>query len=105
MDCIMQDLANENTQLKEHLFFAVKLAWQKPSKYFPEVTPIIFLLVISIYLLDTFQKLKSFWKWEKVIDIDPEDKTLYTTQFHKAILKYLDNEYCAKHWCLPIIKP
>jgi len=30
------------------------------------------------------------------MDINPEDETSYTTQYHDAYLKYGENEYCAK---------
>jgi hypothetical protein len=29
--------------------------------------------------------------------MNPEDETSYTTQYQEAFLKYVDNEYCAKH--------
>jgi len=31
------------------------------------------------------------------MDINPEDETFYTTQYQQAFLKYVENEYCAKH--------
>jgi len=31
------------------------------------------------------------------MDINPEDETSYTTQYQEAFLKYVENEYCAKH--------
>ena len=31
------------------------------------------------------------------MDINPEDETSYTTQYQEAFLKYVANEYCAKH--------
>jgi len=31
------------------------------------------------------------------MDINPEDKTSYTTQHQEAFLKYVENEYCTKH--------
>jgi len=33
-----------------------------------------------------------------------EDKTSYTTNYQEAFLKYVENEYCAKHPCVPVIK-
>jgi len=30
------------------------------------------------------------------MDINPEDKTSYTTQYQEAFLKYVENEY--PHW-------
>jgi len=38
------------------------------------------------------------------MDIDPEDETSYTTQYQEAFLKYVENEYCAKHWHVPVKK-
>jgi hypothetical protein len=39
------------------------------------------------------------------MDINPKDKTLYTTHYQEAFLKYVENEYCAKHRCGPVNKP
>ena len=38
------------------------------------------------------------------MDINPEDETSYTTQCQEAFLKYVENEYCAKHRRLLVIK-
>ena len=54
------------------------------------------MFLISAHILDPFRKLRSFRKWVKGIGINPEHKTSYTTQYQKAFLKYVENEYCAK---------
>jgi len=36
------------------------------------------------------------------MNINPEDETSSTTQYQEAFLKYVENEYCAKHRCVPI---
>jgi len=97
MDGVMQALAKKKTPWKEDLFFAVKLARQKLSKYYAEVTPSTGKLLITVHILDSFRKLRSFRKWDKGMDINPEDETSYTTQYQEAFLKYVENEYCAKH--------
>ena len=97
MDGVMRALAKKKTPWKEDLFFAVKLARQKLSKYYAEVTPTTGMLLISAHILDPFRKLRSFRKWDKGMDINPEDETSYTTQYQEAFLKYVENEYCAKH--------
>jgi hypothetical protein len=38
------------------------------------------------------------------MDINPEDETSYTTQYQEAFLKYVENEYCAKHRRFPVTK-
>jgi len=38
------------------------------------------------------------------MDINPEDETSYTTLFQEAFLKYVENEYCAKHRHAPVNK-
>jgi hypothetical protein len=38
------------------------------------------------------------------MDINPEDETSYTTQYQGAFLKYVANEYCAKHRYVPVNK-
>jgi len=90
---MMWALAKRKTQWKEDLFFAVKWAWQKLSKFNAEVTPTTGIFFISANILDSFHKLQSYWKWEKWIDITAEDGTFYTTQCQEAFLKYVEHEY------------
>jgi len=97
MDGVMRALAKNRTQWTEDLFFAVKLARQKLSKYYAQVTPTTDLVLISPYILDPFRKLRSFRKWDKGMDINPEDETSYTIQYQEAFLKYVENEYSPKH--------
>ena len=80
MDGVMRTLAKKKSPWKEDLFFAVKLARQKLSKYYAEVTPTTGMLLISAHILDPFRKLWSFRKWDKGMDINPEDEISYTTQ-------------------------
>jgi hypothetical protein len=62
LDGVMSALAKEKTQWREDLYFAVKVARQKLSKYYAEVTPMTGLLLISADILDPFRKLRSLWK-------------------------------------------
>jgi len=39
------------------------------------------------------------------MDINPEEKTSYTTKYIEVFLKYVENEYCAKHRCVPVNYP
>jgi hypothetical protein len=94
-------LAKKETQWKEDLFFAVKLARQKLSKYRAEVTAATGMLLITENILDPLRKLRSFRKWDTGMNINPEDKTSYTTQYQQAFLKYVENKYCAKHRRVP----
>jgi len=104
MDGMMRDLAKKKPQWKEDLFFAVKLARETLSKFYAEVTPPTDILLLSAHILNPFRKLRSFRKWDKGMDINPEDDTSYTTQYQKAILKYVEDEYCAKHRPVPVNK-
>jgi len=104
MDCVMRALAKNKTQWKEDLFFTVKCAQQKLSKYYTEITPTTGMLLITAHILDPFRTLRSFRKWDKGMDINPEDETSYTTQFQEAFLTYVEKEYYAKHRRLLVIK-
>ena len=84
--------------------FAVRLARQKLSKYYPIVTPTMGMLLISPDMLQLFWKLRSFRMWDKGMDINPEDETSYTTQYQGPFLKYVEYEYCVKHRCVPVNK-
>jgi len=97
MDGVMRAFAQKKTQWKEDLFFSVKLARQKLSKYYAKETPKTGMLLIYTQILDPFRKLRSLRKWDTAMDINPEDETLYTTQYQEAILKYVENEDCVKH--------
>jgi len=96
MDGIMRTLAKNKTHWKEDLFFVVKLAPQKLSKCYSEVTPMTGMVPISALVLDPFQKSRAFKKWGKGMNNNPEDETSCTTQSQEAFLKYVENRYCAK---------
>jgi len=64
MDGIMRALGKKKTQLKEDLYFAMKFARQKLSKHYGEVTPWTGMLLITAHILDLFQKLRLFRKWD-----------------------------------------
>jgi len=78
MDGVMRVLAEKKTQRKEDLYFAVKVAPQKLSKAFTQVTSMTGLHVISAHILDPFRELESFRKWDMVIYIKPEDESSYS---------------------------
>jgi len=63
------------------------------------------MLLISAQILDPFWKLQSFRKWDMGIHINPDDETSYTTQYQEPFVKYVEDEYCAKHRRLPVIIP
>jgi len=50
-------------------------------------------------------KLRSLRKWDKGIDINPENDPTYTTQYKDPFLKNLLNEYYAKCTELSVMKP
>jgi len=104
MDGVMPALAKKKTQWKEDLFFAVKFARQKLSKYCTEVNPTTSMFLISANIIDPFWKLQMFMKWDKGMDVNPEDETSYTIQYQEAFLKYVENEDCTKHRRLPVTK-
>jgi len=62
------------------------------------------MLLISAHILDPFRKLRSFRKWDKGIHINTENETSHIPQYQEAFLKYVENEYCAKHRRLPDTK-
>jgi len=104
IDGVMRALAKKKTQWNEDWFFAVKLAQQKLSKYYAEVTPTTHILLISAHILDPFRKLQLLRKRDKAIDINPDDETSYTTQSQEAFLMDEKNTYCAKHRYVPVNK-
>jgi hypothetical protein len=103
IDGVLRALAKKKTQLTEDLVFTVKLAPQKLSNQYAEVTPTTGILLISAQIFDPFQKLQSVRNWDKEMDIIPVNVTSYTTQYQLAIWNYAENEYSAKHRCVPVI--
>jgi hypothetical protein len=104
IDGAMQAVAEKNKhQWEEDLYFAVKFAYQMLSNYYAKVTLITGMLPISVNILHSFWILQSFSKLVKWINIDLVDETLYTTQYHEALVKYVENECYAKHILLPVI--
>jgi len=104
MDGVTGAVAKKKTRWKEDLFLAVKLARQKMSKCYAEVTPRIGMLHIPTPILNPFWKFQSFRNGDKGMDMNPEDETTYTIQYLNAFLKYVENEYCAKHRLVPVNK-
>jgi hypothetical protein len=80
IDGVMRALALKKAHWKEALFLAVMCAGQKLSKYYIEVTATAGILLITAHILDPFQKLRSFRKWDNGMDVNPEDETSYTIQ-------------------------
>jgi hypothetical protein len=58
MDGVMSAWAKKRTQLKEDLYFAVKVASQPLAKYYAEVTPTTSVHLIPADILDPFGKLR-----------------------------------------------
>jgi len=88
----MRAFVEKRTQCKEYLYFAMKFAQQKLSKWNAEVTPMTGMLHTSAEFLDTLERLRSFWKWDKGIDSNPVDESSHITQSQEAFLKYVENE-------------
>jgi hypothetical protein len=83
----------------------VKLDQQKLSNYYAEVTPSMGMHLISANIIDPFWKLRWCRKWDHQMDITPEDKTSYPTQYQQALLHYVEDEYCDNHRRVPVQKP
>jgi len=101
----MQALAENLIQWKKDTYFAKSCARQNLSKYYTEVPLPMGMFLISAHSLDPFSKSRSFRKWDKGMDINPEDGTSYTAQYQEACLKYVENKFCAKQRRLPVFKP
>jgi len=57
IDAVMRSLAKKKIQWKGDLFFSAKLAWQKPSKYYAEMTQTSGMLDFSAHILNPFLNL------------------------------------------------
>lgn len=72
-------LAKTKAQWKQDWILAVKFVWQMLSMYYSAVTSMIRMLLVALHILDSFRTMRSCWKWDIEIDINPEEETLYTT--------------------------
>jgi len=105
MDGVMRTVVMKKTEWKEDLYIAVKFVQYMLSKYYAKLTVTMGALPILPNLFDSFQKLPLFGKWGKRMDNTPVHVTTYTTQYWEACLKYVENEYCAKHTRVLISQP
>jgi len=105
MDGAIHALTKQQTQWKENMYFAVKLAQQKLSTYCAEVTPIQGILLICANIVNPWWTFRSFKKWDKGMDINSAEEISYTSQYHEAIVTVVENEYCAKHRLVPVNQP
>jgi len=105
MDGVMGALTEKKTQWTENVTFAVKFAKQILSKHYAKVTLTTGMLLSSAQILDCFQMLRSFRKWDIEMHINLADETAYSTQDQEAFLKYVENDFGARHGRLPFIQP
>jgi hypothetical protein len=63
------------------------------------------MIFISAHILNLFRKFRSFGKWDRGMDINPEDETSFTTQYQEAFPKDVENEHRAKHRRVPANNP
>jgi len=101
-NCMIRAWPGIKNPWKEDLFFAVKLARQKQSKYYTGVTPMTCMLLIAAHMLHPLWKLRSFGMSDNGMHLKPEDETSYTTQFQEPFVRYVENEFCAKHRRVPV---
>ena len=98
-------MAKKKTQWEKDLYFDVKFLRPKLCKYYSVGTPTTGGALISADIIDSFRMLRWCSKWDKGIDINPDDDTLYSPQYQEAFLKYEENEDCANHRRLLVNKP
>jgi hypothetical protein len=61
--------------------------------------------LISAHLLHSVWKLRLYRTWNKGMDIKPEEKTSYNTQFNEEFQKKVENNHCAKYRQISVIEP
>jgi hypothetical protein len=61
-------------------------------KYYSEVTAESSMLFIGAHILDPFKILQSYSKWDKAMDVNPENKGSFTVQYKDAILKHMEHK-------------
>jgi hypothetical protein len=69
----MGALAEKKTRWEEDIYFAVKLAQEKLRKYYAKVTPNTDMLLNPANIFDPLQKLLTFTKQYKGMDINSDE--------------------------------
>jgi len=105
MDGVRGALAKEKIQWAEDWYFTVKFALQKLSKDYTDFTQMPGMHLTLAYIYDPIQKLRSFGTWGNMMDINPDGETYAIAQYHNSCWKYVENQKCAIHGSLPLIKP
>jgi len=104
-DGVRRGFAKMNNPWKEDMLFDMKLAREKLSEYCPQVTSMTPGILNSAQILDSLRTLRSCRKWDMLMDTTPQYEISYTTQYDEAILKDVENDYCAKHRGVPVNTP
>jgi len=78
IDGVKRALSKKMTQWKEDLIFTMKLAWKKLRECYTVVIPMMGMHHISAHILDLFQKLRSFTKWDNGMNTNLDDEIFYT---------------------------
>jgi len=78
------------------------LGRQKVCAHYAEVTPRMGMHLISIHILEPFRQLLLLRRWDKGMDITPEDDSSYTTQYQHTVLTNVEDEYSAKLRDVPL---
>jgi hypothetical protein len=94
MDGVLRALIKKKTPLKRDVYISLRSARRKLSKYYATVTPKTGVLLIIARLLDPYWKLRTFVKWDKAMDVAPDEDHPYTNQYKETFIKYVENEYC-----------
>jgi hypothetical protein len=94
MDGVLRALAKKKTEWKRDIYFALRSARTKLTKYYSTVTPDTGVLLIIAHLLDPYRKLRTFIKWDKAMDVGPDEDDSYTSQYKETFIKYVESQYC-----------
>lgn len=94
MDGVLRALAKKKTAWKRDIYFALRSARTKLTKYYSTVTPETGVLLIIAHLLDPYRKLRTFIKWDKAMDVGPDEDDSYTSQYKETFIKYVESQYC-----------
>jgi len=92
-------------QWLQAMYFAVSVARRMMSKPNAEFTTMSCLHLISEHIFNSFWKVRSFRKWDKVMTINCGDEPSFTVQYQEAFLKQAEHECCSKHQLMSIVKP
>ena len=89
----MKRLRAKEADFKQDLLRALEAATAKLKEYYAKVTPRVGTLLLMATMLDPYQKLSPFKKWDRAEGNDDTEPSSFKQQHRKLFLEYFETHY------------